>query len=434
MKIQLKQISLSAMFFLLVLGAANVFSQAPNPQDVINQLFSSLRNKVIADADKINQWKTEAENAARKTVSDFTDCPSPAAQNLYNDLKQKKQKSETVKSTAEQADKDAIAARDECKRKTGMNAQCDSAYNGLSFKATAAAATATINALNNAMNVLKNLKCSSGCNRTGKLIFPKAELVTTAAAAPQNPGQMVMATANVMSTVNSSISGTNYKMDIDYCSAWQPGYLHANWDAGNGEFSGEVRGGFPKCKETKKVPCCTEWDLAVVLPKLKSLNLIPPSIQFGEITISVPNKNINLITGVKTSNCSQPVKVCKRLQQTGLFINLTPNNSPLNISLANYTCAEWIDVGCSSPAFGLEPINGTASVPDITRTKFIWRDAKGATGEVIVDMTRGEFRGTCKKGCPTGVSVCPDPIIKKLADVLDWVCLEPRFVNVVANP
>jgi hypothetical protein len=167
---------------------------------------------------------------------------------------------------------------------------------------------------------------------------------------------------------------------------------------------------------------------------LKSLNLIPPSIQFGEITISVPNKNINLITGVKTSNCSQPVKVCKRLQQTGLFINLTPNNSPLNISLANYTCAEWIDVGCSSPAFGLEPINGTASVPDITRTKFIWRDAKGATGEVIVDMTRGEFRGTCKKGCPTGVSVCPDPIIKKLADVLDWVCLEPRFVNVVANP
>ena len=45
---------------------------------------------LVPFVNQINQWLNDANNAAKKTVSDFTSCPSPAAQNLYNDLKSKR--------------------------------------------------------------------------------------------------------------------------------------------------------------------------------------------------------------------------------------------------------------------------------------------------------------------------------------------------------
>jgi hypothetical protein len=421
MKLTIHRLFLGSALSLISL---QVWAQAPN----IDQFFGNLKNKVIDGANQLQQWKNEAEAAARKTVSDFTDCPSPAAQNLYNDLKQKLNRVREVKRLAEEEDRKAQEARNNCKKVLPAGA-CDTAYNGLSFKATAAAAAGTIGTLETAMNALKNLKCPSGCNRTGKILYPYFQLLATQAGNFPSTAMVPVGGINVP-TPTPNVSRI---LDISYCSAWNPGSFQANWDAGNGEFSAEVRAKLPECRETKKLSCCSEWDLAVVLPKLQKLNLIPPDVKISDLKISIPNKNITVISGVRAASCNQTVKVPKRFQQTGTFINVTPNNSPLNISLANYTVAEWADIGCASPAFGLEPISNTTSVPDITRVKFEWQGVKVKTGSVEVDMTKPEFKGTCKKGCSTTINI-PEPQPKKGSLDLPWACLEPRFVNVVAQP
>lgn len=413
---------------LISLPAMQATAQGPD----INAIFSNFKNMVIAGANQIAQWKTEAEAAARKTVNDFTDCPSPAAQNLYNDLKNKLNQAREVKRQAEEADRQAAAARDKCKRDFPMfTAQCDAAYNGLSFKATAGAAAGTIGSLEAALNALKALKCPAGCNRTAKVVYPYLQM---------GQGNIASTTAGFISNVTgignigSKAVNTAERLveSISYCSLWEPGQLQANWDAGNGEMSAGVRAKLPKCKEEKRLSCCSEWDLAVVLPKLQKLNLIPPDVKITDIKISIPNKNVTVISGVRTASCSQTIRVPKRLQQTGEFITITPGSSPLNISLAGYSVAEWADIGCASPAFGLEPISSTASVPDITRVKFEWRGINVQTGSVEVDMTRADFRGTCKKGCSDNFEV-PEPTVKTGSVDLPWACLEPRLVNVVAN-
>ncbi len=114
------------------LSEATAFTPANQSlQDLLSRFFGGVKDKVIAGADNVNKWKSEGEAAARKTVSDFASCPSPAAQQLYDDLRSKRQQLANTKATAEQADRDAQAARDNCKRTTGLNAQCDAAYTRL---------------------------------------------------------------------------------------------------------------------------------------------------------------------------------------------------------------------------------------------------------------------------------------------------------------
>jgi hypothetical protein len=408
----------------LSLAAMQVVAQGPD----INSFFGSLKNKVIAGADQLTQWKNAAEAAARKTVSDFTDCPSPAAQNLYNDLKNKLNQAREVKRQAEEADNQAQAARDRCKQQfPAFKPQCDTAYNGLSFKATAAAAAGTIASLEAAINAMKNLKCASGCNRNGKVLYPLFQTATVAGTmAAVGP---IGTTAIVGgATLAATATNTGTKMEFSYCSTWKPGKFEANFDSGGGQFDARVRGQLPSCQETKNLSCCKEWDMALVLPKLKSLNLIPPDVSVSDITISIPDKTVTHISGVKGANCSQSVKLCKRSSVT---LNLNASSNPLTATTSG--CQEWVDIGCASPAFGLEPITTTTTVPDITKVKISWKGVKVNSGQVVVDMTRAELRGTCKTGCTIGINVPPDPIASVGNQILEWVCLDPRFVSVVAN-
>ena len=393
-------------------------------QPDIGQFFNNLKNKVIDNANKLVNWKSDAENAARKTANDFTDCPSPAAQNLYNDLTRKKQQAVAVKDLAEQADRDAQSARDNCKRTTHLDAQCNASYNGLTFRATADAANATINSINAALAVLKALKCPSGCNKTARIVYPTFQLgdrnvnigVKGKDFAKVNlpPGVLVDLPFPVVN-------------DITYCSVWKRGTFWANWDAGNGEFNADFHAKLPQCEKTNTISVCTDWDINLLLPKLQKLNIVPPDIKVSDLKIEVPNKDVTIISGVKQATCNRPIKIAK--SQTITF-NFDLSANPLSILTGQG--GEMVEIGCADPAFGLEPITSNVSLPDLTHVRISWNGITVKRGFIEIDMTDPKLQVTCKKGIPSSIKV---PTINVDRGYLDLpnVCLQPRLVDVVAN-
>ncbi len=414
-----KTTGILAITFLLGL---QLMAQPPSPQDVLNQIFSAVRSKVIDGANNLQTWKDAATSAATKKATDFTDCPSPEAQNLYNDLIDKKRQAVAVYDLAHQADLDAQKARDDCKNKTHLDAACNTAYNGLSFQATANAANGTINAINTALGVLKALKCPSGCNRTARIVYPTFELGDR--------------------NVNIGVRGKDFTKvnlppgvpvefplvnDITYCSVWKRGTFWANWDSGNGEFNGEFHAKLPQCEKTNTISVCTDWDLNLVLPKLQKLNFVPPSVKVSDLKVEIPNKDVTAITGVKQANCNRPIKVAKR---ASLTFNFELSSDPL--SILSGQGGEMVEIGCADPAFGLEPITTNVSMPDLTKVRISWNGITVKGGYIEVNMTKGEFQGMCKKGYPSNLKVPTVNVGKGYLD-LPNVCLEPRLVNLVAT-
>ena len=423
MRKPIQNISILLLCGVMFLAAMQTIAQTP--QDILNQIFSSVRSRVIDGANKLQEWKDAATSAAQKTARDFTDCPSPAAQNLYNDLMDKRRKAIAVKDLAEQADRDAQSARDDCKRKTHLDAACNTAYNGLSFRATADTAAGTINSLNAALGVLKALKCPSGCNKTARLVYPTFQL--------GDRNVNINLRGKDFSKINippGAVVDLPFPLvnDITYCSIWKPGTFWANWDSGNGEFDANFHAKLPQCEKTSTISVCSDWDLNLVLPTLTKLKFVPPNVQVGDLKVEVPNRDVTVITGFKEATCKKPVKIAKR---ASLTFNFELSSDPL--SILSGQGGEMVQIGCAEPAFGLEPISSNVSIPDIAHVRISWNGITVKRGYIEVDMTKPEFQGTCKKGCPSSVTVPTVNVGKGYLD-LPNVCLEPRFVSVVANP
>lgn len=380
-------------------------------QPDIAQFFNNLKNKIIANADRLADWKNDAEKAAKKTIKDFTDCPSPAAQNLYDDLKNKLEKAKETKRLADEANRQAEEARENCKRTTRLNAQCDASYNTLPFKATSASAGATIASLEAAIKALAALRCPAGCDKTGRIVYP----------AIQSPVGMEIVKVPAPPFGNVPVPLVN---EITYCSSWRRGSFWVDWDAGNGEFSGSWDLKLPKCEKTDKISVCTDWDLNLLLPKLQKLNIVPPNVSISDFKVEVPNKNINVISGVKQVSCNKPVKIAKRYSVT---LNLELGSNPLKVLPEQGQ--EMVEIGCAEPAFGLEPISNNVSVPDLTKVRISWKGITVKGGYIEIDMTKPELQVTCKKGFPS-IKVPTVTIGKGYLD-LPWVCLKPRFIDVV---
>jgi len=397
----------------------------PSPQQLLNQFFGAVKDRIIAGADRINQWKTDAENALRKRANDFAGCPSNDAQRLYDDLKSKRQQAAAVKAAAEEADRQARENRENCKRTTGLNAQCDAAYNQLPFQGTIAAANATIASLDAALTALKNLKCVSGCNRAAKILYPYFEVGTTNIYQPI-VGSVISTNGSIIA--NTSVSIVGRAPEIKVCTAWDPGQFNAQFDAGNGEFNASVNAKLPKCAQVETYKVCTDWDLTIILPELIRLKLVPPDVKVSDLIISVPNKDVRVITGVERATCSQPVTVCKRASGT---INVDTGANPFS-NQPTGGCLETVQIGCASPAFGMVPVYSTVSIPDITRVKISWKGIRIKGGSITVDMTRPEFKATCK-GSNIPAPPFPKVTVRTGSVNVNWACLEPRWTNLVAN-
>jgi hypothetical protein len=394
--------------------------QLPSPQS----FFNHVKGRVIAGADKINQWKSDAEAAARKTVNDFG-CSSSAAQTFYNGLKNKRAQLVNTKNALEEADGQAREARDRCKQvlPNYLDPQCDAQYNGLIFRAQADAAGAAIAAIDKALNVLRNLQCVAGCNKPARLIYPVFGLESPAGL---NFRRAELALGNVI----TSFIKQQGSAEVRVCTRWERGSFSANFDSGNGELSASVSAKLPKCSETKTYPICTEWDINMVLPKLKQLRLVPPEVQAPDISIDVPNKEVQIVSGVTEGNCSQPVTVCKR---ASISINIDTGANPLSV-LPGADCLETAVIGCANPPFNLTPIFATVQVPDITQTRISWKAGAIRGGSIIVDLTRPEFGGACKSTTLPPVPPPPKLNFRRQDLTLPYVCAEVRRARLVTNP
>jgi hypothetical protein len=381
----------------------------PPIQQAINNLFQSLVNKTITNANKVNEWKNQALAAANKSAQDFAGCPSNAAQNLYNDLKSKKTLLEKVIADATAADQQALQARTNCRNQfPGFQSACNIAYNNLPFVAIKANAQAALQAVNSAINVLKNLKCISGCNQTAKLVFPTVSVKP----GPSQPGPT-----------------------ITVCTEWEPGQLKYNADSGNGELAADVYARLPKCKKTQTYPLTgCDWQVNLLLPVLKRLNIVPPSVQVGELSVNIPTQNVQVLSGF-TNTCSQPLKICTQVT-TGTQITFGLGADPIGSLLSamqsvKSNCNQEQTIGCLNPPFGISPTFNTVQIPDPRRARISWSGGINR-GSVTVDLTLQAYSVACKVK-PLNIPGLPQITAGKQTINLPYLCLQPQWKNVVAN-
>lgn len=413
----------------------------PQPiKDLINQAFRAVTNITIPFANQVNQWLAQATAAAQKTASDFTSCPSPAAQTLYNDLETKGNQLRQIIDAATQADAQARTALATCRATVpsipiDFRPQCNLAYNGLPFAATRVSAQAALAAVNTALTSLRNLRCISGCNKSGKLVFPTVKF---------EPGGTINLTQTAQAYIDLSQTTTppnlfpvprqtNGRVDMRICTGWDLGSFGVNLDAvGSLDPSKIVGFEAPHCSRTERVSVCTNWDMSVLLPKLKELRIVPPGVQLPDVTVSIPQRTLRVPSGVAPSSCSSPAEICTGASGT-LNFNVSLTN-PLDFFADLTSCTQTTTIGCKSPPFGVTPTYSSFNVPDLTRATIRWRAARiTSAGEATFDLTRTEFNLACAN---RDLSVPLPPRVSVGAQLvnLPYICVEPRLVNLVANP
>lgn len=433
-------------FLVAVLAAPAAWAQPniPNPvqqagnaaKKAVDDFFSDLKNRAIADGDKVGQWKQDAEAAARKTAADFASCPSPDAQALYDDLKAKRQKALSVREAAARAISDADRALSDCLRTWpdgpgGVPASpCRASYNNLPFRGIRDAAQAAMDALDRALAALRALKCVAGCDAYVNIVYPTC--LTEVVNAIGKGGQAGMAVAfEGARAAEAALGGRGGTLDI--CVAWDPGSFSANWDSGDGQLSAGVKAKLPKCTRWEKIPVswCTNWDVTLILPRLKAAKLVPPEVALGDVKLDVPRRDVSWTTVSKAPGCDQPVQVCKRASGNLTF---DTGADPLTaLRSLQGKCTESATIGCGQPPFGLAADRHTATIPDPAHAKLSWGGGKIKPGSIVVDLTKGEFSVACKTtggpGAPGGAGFDCKPEVLQTR-----FCKQPRWGSLVGNP
>ena len=435
----------SRLLLVALAFAASAAWAQPNLPNVakkaVGDFFSAVKNRVIADADKVDQWRNDATAAARKTATDFASCPSPDAQRLYDDMKSKRDKAQATQTQANQAVAAADAALQSCLSAWpdvpggSLPSPCHATYTGLPFKGIRDAAQAAVDALNAAMNALKALKCIAGCNKTAGVDYPSCALagVHGGGTVNVNVGGMTAAGLQGAATVNQNLSLGN---GFDVCVEWDPGSFSPIWNPGPSGVQAGVDIRYPKCKRTVHVPgsICTAWDITLVLPKLRELKLVPPEVVAGELKIEVATQNISYVTVEQAPSCTKEVVLCTGIS-AGCFAP-PPALHPADIAKAmGALCTDKTFVGCAQPAFGLVVVNKTASVPDPSQGTVTWKGPKLKAGSIKVDFTRPEFSIACRThGAGPNTGGAPSVTCSNKHLDLPFICLEPRFASIVGNP
>ncbi len=404
-------------------------------QRIVNTVFGAI-STAITDANQLGQWLSDANNAAGKAVSDFASCPSPDAQQLYDNIKNQRASAQRVRGQADQQDRNAQSALNTCKSQVDsqFSTLCDGAYTGPhgTFQTVSASAQGVMNADDAALNALKALKCVAGCGKHAEIVVPTVSV---------GPAERVKVPP----------------LQFDVCSHWTGGRFSAHLEAeasgdvaakGGGRVSarearGRFRGGagveahlsggveadLPKCDQTETItippPGYCVWQIDILLPELKKLKIVPPEVTPPQVRVQVPRKTVRYISGVKKAQCAQEAKVC-----TGVTVGAHVGLGDDPTSLAQ--CTQWADAGCANPPFGLEPDYSVISVPDPADATVTWSGGRVNPGSVKVDLSKGEFKVACR---PSEFSFWrPGPVHMGKRHVQTPLCIAPSFGDVVANP
>lgn len=413
-----------------------------------DSFFSGLKGKVVDGANQIDGWRRDATAAAAKRASDFAGCPSNDAQALYDRLRTEREAAQRTRDAAAGAERDAVTARDRCLATPGMPAaSCHAAYNTLPFAGQRVAAQAAVDELNRALEALKGMRCVAGCSRQLALNVPEAQV---------GQGEPIAASGEV-------------------CTAWDPGHFTARAGVAGGELSAELRARLPRCRQTQRLALevCTAWDVAAALPQLKQLRIVPPSLDPGQVSISVPTVSVSVVNGLDT-HCRRQETACTRLQGNATIAFDSGDPLATLRSVGSGQCAESRPIGCAEPPFGVAPTMTTLQVPDLSRTRVAWTSGDGRAavaltgpgsrltnvpvppgtvpvpapqvtgqvkppgpqivqpGSVEVDFARGELKATCRQWQKLQLPTLRMQFALKSFD--SPLCAEPRLANLVARP
>lgn len=372
----------------------------------VDQFFGSIKNKTIDGAHQIDNWKNDASRAAAKKVADFTACPSPDAQNLYNDLKKKRSEATRTRDAARKADQDAQNALNNCKRSL-PELLCRQAYDPLPFKGYAEGAQVAINELSYAMNILTTLKCPAGCDKPAVVVYPTLDVQR----------------------------GNPITPSMEVCTDFDPGSFTASFGESNGELKATQTAKLPKCRKTARIApeFCSRWDVNALLPQLKGARVVPDQVNLGDISVNVPSKKIRIVDAIETVPCGQSVNLCTRLKGN-VTLNFDTGADPLQIlnGVPAANCAQSTTIACTQPPFGVGAHWKDIDVPDLEHVKLGWSGMGFKPGSIEINVQAGKFDLKCAQTKRLSLPTPRFEVVTKRADL--GVCLLPRLVPVVANP
>lgn len=381
-------------------------SQTPT-QQAVNAFFSSVASFTDPILGQLNSWKTQAQQAAAKGVEDWGSCPSPGAQTTYNQIESRRdqiQQSINAANAMKDQAEDALAA---CKASFNNSPMCTTAYNTLALHAAITSLEGAKSGLDAALNALKNLKCPKGCQQSASVSVPTPSLQGQGTWSLTNPGWV----------------------SVEACTQVDLGSIGVDTGAlGSGNLSQLIEAEAPSCSRTERLSICTNWDLAKLLALLKRLELVPPDA--GAITVDVPTQKISVFSGLQSTSCQTPLRVCV----PGGNVTISVNQGAPLFNGTYQGCASYQTLGCQVPPFGLAPQYTDVDVPDVGRATIRWTGGK--PGSVQVDLSGGDFRGICLGRGRTSLQIpkLPKVVMQQTQVNLPFLCVQPTWVNVVANP
>ncbi|GAB5535113.1 MAG: hypothetical protein Rubg2KO_13620 [Rubricoccaceae bacterium] len=373
---------------------------------LVQQAFDTVSGQTLSVLNQLNTWRTSAEQWGERAASDWGSCPSPGAQQSYDQLQAWRTNVNVAIGQTNQVLDEAQAARQSCMDLTNNSPLCGSTYNDLPAHGWLATLNSTKASIDASLGAMRLLKCTDGCRRTASLPVPTVEVEPNGFYTFRNPGIL----------------------RAEVCTRMDMGEIGFNPSAvASANLSQIVEAEAPSCARSETLSICTNWDLDGLLAQLQRLRLVPPGV--GSITVNVPNRTIETVSGVRRARCRRPLQVCVPNGE------LTISANPLEglFLETDGQCNGRLEVTCQDPPFGLEPTTQRTEVPDLTQAEVTWTGRR--PGRIIVDLTRRDFQGLCLGGGRTALRIPRPPRISMGRTTLDlpFLCTQPNLRDVVAN-
>lgn len=375
-------------------------------EQLVQQAFENVTGATVQFLNQLDGWRTQAEQWGEQTAQDWGSCPSPGAQQSYNQLRTWRNNVEASLQQAEQVRAQAEQARTNCMQATNNAPLCSTTFNELPVQGWIAQLTATRTSLTASMQAMRALRCVDGCDQTVSLSVPNPRV---------RSGGFFELTAPGM-------------VDVDVCTRMDMGEIGFNTQAvAAGNVGQVVEAEAPSCTRTETLSVCTDWDVDALLPRLQRLRVVPP--RTPEISLTVPTRQLEVVSGIQQARCRRPLQVCEPSGE----VTLTFNQGEDLFQDGVLQCERRVTVACQDPPFGLVPQTQRIEVPDPTRARIGWRG--GTRGGIEVDLTRPELRVACRGQDRTlRIPRPPQISVQSRLVELPFLCTRPSLRPVVANP
>ena len=383
-------------------------NDAPSPaliQQIAQQLFDAIANSPPMTAvqnvvSQVPAWTQQAsQHAQRSSVDYWASCPSAPAQAAYDDLKSKRASLQTAINQAQDLKNTADDALATCQSQTNGDPICSTTYNTLALNAKISTLTTARYAVDAAISAMRGLKCIQGCSDTLDIQLPQVQV-----------------SSGGFWTVENRIS---------VCTAGNSGSV--DWDVSQlpQNPGGVLQFNPPTCRRTTTYSMCTNFDLRALAAELQRLRIVAPSV--GITNVDVPSRSVRVLNGFARARCQEQLRIC----DPGGSVEISVNQGR-SLFDGGVSCNSYLNTGlCKNPAFGLQPTYGSYEVPDLTRVRVT---VDGRRGSLEVDLSAPNFQRLCRGADDFRIPKPPNVNVSMATRNVPFICTQPNYVDLVANP